>query len=262
MDANGRLVNIIMIVIVFLFLALGFGSLAIYSAFARDRQVAAPPGATLTPTRLAALPSLTAPSAVQCKNDAALITAATEPNESEFPPRLEFVQVWRVKNTGSCTWNGSYKFVFVDGARMGAASEMAVPDTAPGATSELKVKLTAPANSGVSAGVWQMKAPGGERFGPTLNTTIRVSKPGSRACNGTPVITTFLANPTTIAAGKTTTLSWGLVENADAAEIDQGIGGVATPGGRSVSPKTTTTYTLTARCGPILTQAQVTVIVR
>jgi hypothetical protein len=41
-----------------------------------------------------------------------------------------------------------------------------------------------------------------------------------------------------------------LVTNATAVSIDQGIGGVATPGSVVVSPGSTTTYILTAVCGP------------
>jgi hypothetical protein len=56
-------------------------------------------------------------------------------------------------------------------------------------------------------------------------------------------------------------LSWGLVSNADSVEIDQGIGGVATPGNTVVNPTATTTYTMTAHCGTITRTAQVTVMV-
>lgn len=80
-------------------------------------------------------------------------------------------------------------------------------------------------------------------------------------CAGMPVIESFTASPTTISAGGSSTLSWGAVTNADAVEIDQGIGGVATPGSRVVSPATTTTYTLTARCGAQIATRQVTIVV-
>jgi hypothetical protein len=66
-----------------------------------------------------------------------------------------------------------------------------------------------------------------------------------------PVITFFLAANTSIKAGESTTLNWGAVNNADSVEINQGIGGVATPSSASIAPITTTTYILTARCGTI-----------
>jgi pSer/pThr/pTyr-binding forkhead associated (FHA) protein len=76
-----------------------------------------------------------------------------------------------------------------------------------------------------------------------------------------PVIEFFRANPTTIAAGQCTTLEWGKVSNATQATIDQGIGGVGTPGSQQVCPLQTTTYVLTATGpgGVVTAKATVTV---
>lgn len=85
--------------------------------------------------------------------------------------------------------------------------------------------------------------------------------PPPPVCSGTPIISSFTGSPTTISAGNSTTLSWGAVTNAEYVEIDNGIGGVATPGSTSVSPPTTTTYTMTARCGADIATRQVTITV-
>jgi len=61
-----------------------------------------------------------------------------------------------------------------------------------------------------------------------------------------PEIGFFQANPATIIAGGCTDLEWGAVINATQVTIDQGIGGVATPGSQTVCPATTTTYAMTA----------------
>ncbi len=61
-----------------------------------------------------------------------------------------------------------------------------------------------------------------------------------------PTINSFTANPGAINSGGSSTLSWN-VENADGVSIDNGIGSVNKSGGSvSVSPGSTTTYTLTA----------------
>lgn len=77
-----------------------------------------------------------------------------------------------------------------------------------------------------------------------------------------PEISFFQANPATIVAGGCTDLEWGAVTNATEASIDQGIGGVATPGSRNVCPATTTTYVLTATGPGGTTTASVTVTVQ
>lgn len=94
----------------------------------------------------------------------------------------------------------------------------------------------------------------------TKQVTVVVN-PSSPICPGPPVIAFFTANPSTITAGQSSTLSWGTVTNATSATIDQGIGGVATPGSIVVKPNATTTYKLTATgCGGTVTR-QVTLVV-
>ena len=85
--------------------------------------------------------------------------------------------------------------------------------------------------------------------------------PTPTATPGPPVIEFFTADPETITAGDSSTLSWGLVSDATSVEIDQGIGGVGTPDSTVVSPATTTTYTMTAVGAGGTTTASVTVTV-
>lgn len=96
---------------------------------------------------------------------------------------------------------------------------------------------------------------------PTVPPPPPPTEPPPPVCSGTPVIPSFTASPATITAGGSSTLSWSSVTNAEVAEIDQGIGGVETPGTRSVSPAATTTYTLSARCGSNVATKTVTVTV-
>ncbi len=96
---------------------------------------------------------------------------------------------------------------------------------------------------------------------PTPTRTLPPPPPPI-GCNGTPAISSFSASPSSIPLGGSSTLSWGAVTNADSVEIDNGIGGVAAPGARSVSPNITTVYVLTARCkgATAIARAVVTVV--
>jgi hypothetical protein len=76
-----------------------------------------------------------------------------------------------------------------------------------------------------------------------------------------PQIASFQANPATIIAGTCTDLEWGAVTNATGVSIDQGIGGVATPGSVNVCPAATTTYVMTATGPGGTSSASVTVTV-
>ena len=74
-----------------------------------------------------------------------------------------------------------------------------------------------------------------------------------------PVIGQFTVNPSWIASGERSTLSW-QVEGADSVVIDNGVGAVSVSGGIiEVSPETNTTYTLTAVNGGGVVSAEVTV---
>ncbi|MGC9335487.1 MAG: FHA domain-containing protein [Anaerolineae bacterium] len=85
--------------------------------------------------------------------------------------------------------------------------------------------------------------------------------PTPTATGAPPQISSFEANPSTIIAGDCTTLEWGAVTNATQVTIDQGIGGVGTPGNTTVCPGSTTTYQMTATGPDGTTTASVTVTV-
>jgi len=224
------------------------------------------PGAVPTiaaPLATAVPPPTLAPPTVACTDNAALVADVTVPPGTTFTPGQSFDKTWRVRNDGTCPWDARYAFVFVGGEAMTSNTTVAVPNTVPGATADFQVAMTAPAAAGAHAGQWQLRGAGG-LFGATMSVSITVVSPTPTlpaGCAGYPNIDFFTASPSTISAGQSTTLMWGKVDNATSAVIDQGIGGVGTPGTRAVSPPTTTTYTMTATgCGGTTTK-QVTVTV-
>jgi hypothetical protein len=196
-----------------------------------------------------------AASSAACVNASAFVADVTVPDGTNIAPNQEFSKVWRLSNRGTCPWGAGYHLVHTSGTAMTTSLAVAAPNTAPGATADIAVPLKAPASAGAVTGVWRMRAPSGVLFGNSVTVKINVG------CSGTPNIPSFTASTTNIAPGGSSTLNWGAVTNADSAEIDQGIGGVATPGSRSVSPGSTTTYTLTARCGGSVATRQVTITV-
>jgi len=79
--------------------------------------------------------------------------------------------------------------------------------------------------------------------GGTVNASVTVSV--GTPTVGPPQILRFEANPLTIQPGQNSTLSWA-TNNATTVSISGGVGNVAINGSATVSPTTTTTYTLTA----------------
>ncbi len=234
-------------------------------------SVLAAPTATLVPTEPSPGATATRPG---CTYNSIFVADVTIPDNTLLAAGQAFDKTWRIRNTGNCAWGTGFQFAFVNGTAMTTATAIPVPATAPGATTDLRVPMVAPDAPGTYNGVWRLKNASGAFFGTTVTVVIRVGTPlpptpaftvtpppRPAGCNGTPVIPSFVASPASILSGGTSTLSWGAVANADSAEIDQGIGGVATPGNIVVTPSTTTTYTLTARCGNAFATSQVTVFV-
>ena len=215
---------------------------------------------------VAAAPSLT-PSADlgpttpgACMDDAEFVADVTISDGTVLAARQAFDKIWRVRNTGTCTWGPSYQFTLLSGQVM-ATTPIGVPVTAPGRTVDVSVPMTAPAAPGTYSSFWRMRNLDGAFFGVTLNVTIRIANGAATTCAGTPNIESITASTTTLTLGQSATLSWGMVSNAESAVIDNNIGGVATPGSIRVAPPATTTYTLTARCGSNTRTAQVTITV-
>jgi biopolymer transport protein ExbD len=112
---------------------------------------------------------------------------------------------------------------------------------------------------------------GAQAVSPAVTTTyiltatkgsVSTTAAATVTVNGTsalPVIASFVANPTTITAGQSSTLSWA-TQNATSVSITS-LGSVALNGSQGVTPSTTTTYSLTAvnAAGSVTAQATVTV---
>ena len=218
---------------------------------------------TTTPEPATVAPSATAPPS--CVLSSKFVADLTIPDGTVFTPNAVFNKSWRVLNNGSCTWE-NYSLVFVSGTQMAASGVYPVPVTAPGATADLLVPMTAPANYGKYTGTWRLRDANGQIFGTSLTVVINVPSPATAVpptntppptvagCSGQPNDFQFSANALNLNPGQAVKLSWTGVSNASAVYLSGGdFGdapgqGVETPGNRTTSPGATTTYKLKAVC--------------
>lgn len=89
-------------------------------------------------------------------SSATFIADVTYPDGSVLSPGQSFNKTWRLKNTGTSTWNG-FTLNFINGNQMGGPPSVAVPTTAPGQTVDITVPLVAPSSNGSYQGNWQLK---------------------------------------------------------------------------------------------------------
>jgi hypothetical protein len=84
-------------------------------------------------------------------------------------PNTAFTKTWKIKNTGICTWDTSYKPIFSYSSppneRMSAQPLPLAALVAPGQEVDVSVQFKAPATAGEYTGYWQMVNNKGIPFG-------------------------------------------------------------------------------------------------
>jgi hypothetical protein len=118
----------------------------------------------ISPTPPAASPTATL--APTCTDRVGFVTDVTIPDNTTLVAGSSFDKIWRLKNTGTCTWDIGYAAVFVDGNRMSGPQVLPLTRTvAPGETVDIKVALVAPATDGTYLGEWELRNSHGRLFG-------------------------------------------------------------------------------------------------
>lgn len=172
-----------------------------------------------------------------------------------FNPGQPFVKQWRVKNTGTCTWDTNYRIEYAHGnvpaARMGGEPTNVTRPVAPGETYDISLDLVAPLKAGTYQAFWEMHNAAGVSFGERLPVSARVNPAATvtPAPTQTPVPgITFTVDRNQIKQGECVNFYW-KIENAKAVYFyhegenwqDKGVTGEET---RRECPPATLTYYL------------------
>jgi hypothetical protein len=127
------------------------------------------PTATLLPPTATAVPPTATPTIVPC-NLARFEADVSVPDYTPISPGASFTKIWRLRNTGSCTWTTNYAVVFVDGYAMTDKPVVKLPvSVRPGEWVDITVNLVAPTNSGNYKGNWMLRNESNSLFGVGTN---------------------------------------------------------------------------------------------
>ena len=118
------------------------------------------------------LKAATETGAGECSNSAEFVEDVTVPDGTVMSPGEHFRKVWRLKNTGTCTWDRSYRVVSSGNFHMGG-SQSAYLDkrTGPGETADIAMNLIAPVIYGSFESEFLLEDGQGNRFGITGTKT-------------------------------------------------------------------------------------------
>lgn len=101
-----------------------------------------------------------------CIDSASFVADVTIPDNSVVGANTAFTKTWRIKNTGTCTWDNSYLVVYVSGATMSQQpGYWIVPQgqtVAPDQTVDISVGMTAPLENGSYVSYWGLKKENGQ----------------------------------------------------------------------------------------------------
>lgn len=104
----------------------------------------------------------------------------TIPDGATLKPGEDFEKIWKIRNTGNCTWDDGYALVFIAGDRAidPVDFEFTKSDdfVAPGAAINIGIWLTAPLAEGSYQGHWRMRTDNGYYFGTILSVYFNVKK--------------------------------------------------------------------------------------
>jgi hypothetical protein len=117
----------------------------------------------------------TALPAAACTNALTFVQDLTIPDGSAIPPGAAIDKQWLVANSGTCSWDATYRFNLVGGEALGAASEQALYPARAGKQAVLRITFVAPLEAGTYQSAWQAFAPDGTAFGDPVYMTINVS---------------------------------------------------------------------------------------
>jgi len=138
-------------------------------------------------TMIAEDPPSFAAVASTCSDDSEFVTDVNVPDGAHFAPDTVFQKTWRIRNSGTCTWDTSYRFGFLSGDRMSGPrtaplgdldlrpdSPGLFPIVQPGDEIDLSIMLIAPEAAGTYRGEWQLFAPDGTPFGTRPYVLIQI----------------------------------------------------------------------------------------
>lgn len=110
---------------------------------------------TLTPIPLPTNTNTPVPTATPVCPQAQFVTDVTIPDGTVMTPGQSFTKKWRIRNTGTCAWNG-YTLVFDSGDSMSGPATQPIGAVNPGQEVDIEVNLTAPASAGAYRGYWRI----------------------------------------------------------------------------------------------------------
>ncbi len=187
-----------------------------------------PPDPPVTPDPTATPNPAVTPEPEPCINDATFVQDLNHDDQNltnlpEMSPGQQFQKGWRIRNSGTCVWDNTYRLDYDSGnspaARMNGTPVIVQGIVQPGQTYDFLNDFIAPLQPGEYVGYWHMvDGKSNQAFGSRVWVAVEVIAPATPTPMPTSTPTTgisFSADRTTINAGECVNFTWS-VTNASA----------------------------------------------
>lgn len=184
-------------------------------------QVSTTANQTNTPTT----PPLTwTPTAACDQASAGTPIDVTIPDDTVLGPNQSFTKIWRLENSGTCTWDTQYAITFFSGDQMKAQAVVPLPgEVTPGQSVDIEVDMIAPSEPGIYQGNWKLRNRANVLFGigPNNSSPIWVRIEVAQTPTPSPTAPTPTLTPTPTATQPPVEASGSLVlQPADMVDLD------------------------------------------
>ena len=144
-------------------------------------------------------------------DEAGWVADVTVADGATVQPGQTFLKTWRVRNTGTTTWDAGYRLAFFNHERMGAPESVPLPPAAPGQEVDVSVTLRAPQTPGVWRSTWKPRTPQGLFFDHEQYAEIFVPRaipPTQQVDEARYVADVTIEDGTLVQAGQPFTKTW------------------------------------------------------
>jgi hypothetical protein len=106
-----------------------------------------------------------------CTNQAEFMKILNLGEYTQLKTGEAFARIWRIKNSGTCTWSTSYQLILIEGDPMGSPERIAIPiEVKPGDVIDLRIDGFAPIVPDDYFSKWLFQDTQGKQFGLGTNS--------------------------------------------------------------------------------------------
>ena len=134
------------------------------------------PEPAATPTLTPLPPTATeVPDQQPCEYASSFVEDITLEDSSVLPVGQQVEKVWRIRNTGTCSWEEGTSLIYIKAQQFDAPDRVPVPAAKPGEEVDVRIVFTTPKLSGIYESYWRLENTEGVRFGGMLFMRLKTS---------------------------------------------------------------------------------------